>query len=262
MSRNAPTAQPPRDIQQAPSEYLPPAGCATVTTVTTTRQSPDPGDPGLSRDFTTNVSVTKSPHGESSVAIQGDSLGFKNSVFSDALGEGKPIEVSETCKFAPDEQQRLVILRRQLVSCAKELVALDKILSDDEGRASGLPHARESYRSRLQGGTYSVEDARRELCCDRLAAKMSGYINFIDSALADGLDPPPHFGCVQTTSPPVTMHGKAQGFTPVVRRLGAPADDCNKFTRQPSSGSSGSERPSPVMTFTAFPLPAVRPLGI
>lgn len=222
--RNAPTQRPPRDVQLAPASYLPPSGNTFVTTVTTTRECPDPLDPCKPRGFSTETAqVFQTPATPQvpqlreqavqcvcgntfmddavfcprcgskrppTLLIEGDRQG-PASTFSNAYGQGQAALVAETCRFNADEQLRLIRLRQRLSGCLEEFKGLSLLLGAGAAEnESGLPRLREAHRSRLNGTTYTVEDAQRELMPDRMVEKMTGYLNFVDGALADTIDLP------------------------------------------------------------------------
>lgn len=195
-TKNVPAQrQPPRDLQLKPATYLFPAGQAFVTAlITTPRVATDMGrSPLRAQDFTFSTKVTRLPptqqllNGdplESARSGLGPHAKFPISTFADT-----PARISETCKFNPDEQHRLIGFRRKLATCEEELRALYALLEGDQGAASGLPNLREAERSRLRGRSYSIEDAQRELLQPWLLERLGGYIAFVDRALEDRLDP-------------------------------------------------------------------------
>eukprot|EP00747_Dinoflagellata_sp_TGD_P191410 gnl/TRDRNA2_/TRDRNA2_54735_c0_seq1.p1 gnl/TRDRNA2_/TRDRNA2_54735_c0~~gnl/TRDRNA2_/TRDRNA2_54735_c0_seq1.p1 ORF type:complete len:262 (+),score=43.10 gnl/TRDRNA2_/TRDRNA2_54735_c0_seq1:46-786(+) len=224
MAANVPAQQPPRDLRLAPSSYLPPGEHAVVSSVSTSRRSPDPGNPDMEREFSSSVTVDATaaprPASEQSVGEAGekpDASWYPPSVFEDALGDGKLVRVSESCKFSPTEQQNLIGLRRKVDHCAGELQALCALLADESGAASGLPSLRDSHRCRLGGRTFSAEDAKRDLCNSWLLDRLNGYVAFVDHALADELDERPNGPTTRKLSkdpPPATFTDQRQSRSP------------------------------------------------
>merc|ERR1711977_106558 len=99
------------------------------------------------------------------------------------------MRTSETCKFTPDKQHQLIELRRRLMAFEEEYTGLCDLLSDGP-LASGLPLLKDEARCRLHGTTFSVEDAKRELCNEWYKRRLGDFVNFVDKALADQLDRP------------------------------------------------------------------------
>lgn len=96
--------------------------------------------------------------------------------------------VAESCKFSPEEQEKLLNLRSLLLRCSGELEGLRGFLHADGGAACGLPRLKEAHRSRLQGRSYSVEDAQGDFFGGhQLLSQLQRYVAFVDGALADDL---------------------------------------------------------------------------
>lgn len=183
-SRNAPAQQPPCDIMMKPSVYLPPEQNAHRSEVATLRAPPDPGKPSEVRGFETEVSQQEGREETGSTPVL--------KLREDGEVEGNfTRHISETCKFSPEEGERLITLRKQLLRVSAEYSTLIELLASDH---SGLPHIRETHRNRLAGDTYSVQDARRELQNEWFSEKLKSYRMFIDKALLDELDPKPEPG--------------------------------------------------------------------
>jgi len=187
-------------LQLAPSTYLKPSEYALVTAVTSkpkalphAQRSLKKGSP-IAFNFTTEVATvppgklrsTDDPLAEAMAGASTHSM-YPTSTWANAA----PSRISESCKFNPDEQQRLLRLREQLGKCEAEMRELCGIL---QGASSGLPLRCEKHRSYCKDHVFSVEDARRELCHAWLLERLVGYIDFVDHALEDRLDPEPGGG--------------------------------------------------------------------
>jgi len=201
------------------------------------------------RDFSSEFTAT-TPRAIAAAAAQGEATeepeeaGAQDrhmpSIFHNATGDGKLTRVSEWCKFTPSEQEGLLELRRRLLSCESELASLTAFLAD--GNAAGLPHMRERHRSRLRGESYTIEEAQKEFCNERLLGRMQGYVSFIDSALAGTLDGLPWSTAERTATP--KSGGPPTSQTP---RLSSP---CGDATLLPSHA-----------TLARLRTPVLRPLG-
>jgi hypothetical protein len=175
-----------------------------------------------------------------------------------------PPRISETCKFSSDEREKLQNFRTRLINSALELEEMRRMILDDDGSACGLAHLRETQRVRLGGSTFSLEDARRELCSEWLSDKIKEYKHFVDCALADELE---------TSTQSRSRNTSAQS-TPVSSPALAPkpwdGTGVHAFPRlPPSNGFSiapvqNSERQpgSPEQAFSLSRVPVIKPLGI
>lgn len=184
--RNCPPQLPPRNVKLAPANYLPPAGRAHVTAVTTSREV-HLGDPEKSRSSTFHTEVLRLPPEydiTGGVDPRRDSQrGFPKSILAES-----EVAISEACKFTPAEQHRLLVLRRQLVRCESELAQLRALTLQADGEGTGLAKLHEAHRVRINGMTFSQEDAKRDLCNVWLLERLRKYILFIDAGLENKLD--------------------------------------------------------------------------
>jgi len=184
--RNCPPQLPPRNVKLAPAIYLPPAGRAHVTAVTTSREV-HLGDPEKSRSSTFHTEVLRLPPEydiTGGVDPRRDSQrGFPKSILAES-----EVAISEACKFTPAEQHRLLVLRRQLVRCESELAQLRALTLQADGEGTGLAKLHEAHRVRINGMTFSQEDAKRDLCNVWLLERLRKYILFIDAGLENKLD--------------------------------------------------------------------------
>jgi len=101
--------------------------------------------------------------------------------------------VSSTCRYPPEELERLLRLRRCLALCTGEVEALKELVLQDAcaaggaAAACGLPRLKEAHRCRLHGETFSIEEARRELSGGRLLEQLRRYAALVDGALSGEL---------------------------------------------------------------------------
>eukprot|EP00928_Gymnodinium_smaydae_P074202 TRINITY_DN57270_c0_g1_i1.p1 TRINITY_DN57270_c0_g1~~TRINITY_DN57270_c0_g1_i1.p1 ORF type:complete len:322 (+),score=55.97 TRINITY_DN57270_c0_g1_i1:69-1034(+) len=96
---------------------------------------------------------------------------------------------NEACKFSPEEQERLLELRKRLVSSVLVFEDLrSTLLMEENGAASGLPLIAEAHRTRLNGKNFCAEDAVRHFGGTWLTDAMGRYVGFIDGALRGELD--------------------------------------------------------------------------
>mmetsp|Transcript_47971 Transcript_47971/g.104367 ORF Transcript_47971/g.104367 Transcript_47971/m.104367 type:complete len:241 (+) Transcript_47971:50-772(+) len=239
MAQNRPLQQPPRDVSLAPETYLPSAGRALVTAVTTARESPDPRASGRVGSFASEALAVPPPVVDRATAVAEAvvNMRYPASAFVADQDDRRLLALSETCQYSPEEQHQLLELRRRLASCASELSRLRSHIVREDG--AGLPRLREAHRCRLGGNTFSVEDAKRELCQPWLEEKMAAYIVFIDSALADTLD----------TSPRAAS------------RRSVPPSPSPALTEEGTSSERGLERRSPPLKLVPSPTPRIGSLG-
>mmetsp|Transcript_58911 Transcript_58911/g.164593 ORF Transcript_58911/g.164593 Transcript_58911/m.164593 type:complete len:311 (-) Transcript_58911:120-1052(-) len=223
VTRNSPAYLPPQELRLPLSDCLPPVGRAHMTAVSTSRGAPTPKpnfpEQPCSRSFTTAVFrlPPAQPMDGDTDPWEAERKGFKRSIFADCESG-----VSETCKFTPAEQERLIRFRSRLVDCEEELATLCALLTDNNSTTSGLPWLRETHRNRLKSHVFSAEDATRDLCNARLLGRLRDYVAFVDHALADRLDSAPgcsHYLASRSTSQvagvpfPATL-GSHRPYTP------------------------------------------------
>eukprot|EP00929_Paragymnodinium_shiwhaense_P040259 TRINITY_DN21034_c0_g1_i1.p1 TRINITY_DN21034_c0_g1~~TRINITY_DN21034_c0_g1_i1.p1 ORF type:complete len:325 (+),score=71.78 TRINITY_DN21034_c0_g1_i1:40-975(+) len=211
--KNGPAQCPPRDLQLAPSRYLPPQDHALVTAVTTVRPAEIPlssllayGESSGNRSagrkslfakakakvpdkFVFNTCVARLRSAEEQGG-GGNILAADcgSAVAAYPLPDGSnTAKTRETCKFTADKQQQLLELRRRMSSFQTVYKDLCDMISGGPLEC-GLPRLQDSSRCRLRGNTFSLEDAKKELCNEWYLKRLGSFVDFIDHALADDLD--------------------------------------------------------------------------
>lgn len=256
---NAPVRQAPRDVTNEPTAYLPPTTniveCLRIDPVTVEAAAP------LSRKCD-GASISETTEGGD--LPPAEDLQTAEQKKAERAAALAPPRISETCKFSSDERQKLQDFRSRLINAALELEEMRKMILDDDGSACGLAHLRETQRVRLGGSTFSLEDARRELCSEWLCDKIKQYKNYVDSALADELE----------TSTQSRSRNTSARSSPVSSPALAPkpwdGTGVHAFPRLPPSNGytmapvQNLERQpgSPEQAFSLSRVPVIKPLGI
>eukprot|EP00928_Gymnodinium_smaydae_P075107 TRINITY_DN58112_c0_g1_i1.p1 TRINITY_DN58112_c0_g1~~TRINITY_DN58112_c0_g1_i1.p1 ORF type:complete len:318 (-),score=42.53 TRINITY_DN58112_c0_g1_i1:22-918(-) len=259
MASNAPQARPPGAQALVPCSYMRHLNNALITGVTATvtvhsASSLTPGPSKSRRQSTFGSMVAKIP-AEAIGAQDEQKIGRTDfASYPPSIYRQSPVKICETSKFNPEEQRKMVLLRKKISRCEEEFRALTDLLQKDSGVASGLPRLSDIDRARYQGHTFSVEDAKRELCHPWLLERLADYGTFVDSALQDKLDrvqvqqkpakPPaiPFPGL-----PPGYVAAKPAAVTAAATLVSSDVQDVAEFPGRPQpedTGASDSKRPN------------------
>eukprot|EP00929_Paragymnodinium_shiwhaense_P009910 TRINITY_DN11431_c0_g1_i1.p1 TRINITY_DN11431_c0_g1~~TRINITY_DN11431_c0_g1_i1.p1 ORF type:complete len:296 (+),score=57.53 TRINITY_DN11431_c0_g1_i1:110-997(+) len=259
---NAPPANPPRNLTMQPTSYLRKTGVIVACTGAAT-DIPRP-----------KAEVRKcwaaTPRNAGEARSDDPRVAFGEALLA-ASSKEKPA-IAETCKFDAAERDRLIELRRRLVGCIRAWQDMSSLLAQDSH--GGLPDMVQADRVRLNGDTFSKEDATRELCGEWLPDKMRQYLEFVDAALGDKLDPAPAaiMGLAKTsrrpssTAPEAAFTARESARPPSTAahhaaEQGAAAGAVAEASRRPTPPAAlprhdGCFRPSTVPSFcppSAFP---------
>eukprot|EP00927_Polykrikos_kofoidii_P036618 TRINITY_DN3091_c0_g1_i1.p1 TRINITY_DN3091_c0_g1~~TRINITY_DN3091_c0_g1_i1.p1 ORF type:complete len:268 (-),score=42.95 TRINITY_DN3091_c0_g1_i1:380-1183(-) len=256
---NAPSRQPPRDVTIEPSAFLPPVvnivECLRLDPVTVQPVAP------LSRKAAAIAASEAAARGDLTTAVALPTAEQRAAERAAALA---PPRISETCKFSSAEREKLLNFRTLLANCVVEMDDLRQMILEDDGSSCGLPRLCEKHRVRLAGSTFSLEDARRELCSAWLLDKLKQYKDYVDSALADELE---------AGAPPRSRNTSARSSpapTPTISPTPCDGDRVNAISRPPTSNGyarapvedSDQQPRSLEQGFTLSRVPVIKPLGI